>query len=361
MTTANLDAYNLATVNLDGEIHEDVMSKIWDISKIPLPFTDLIGSGSHSNQYSSWRMKKLNAQNFSNAVLDGADATGNNDTKTGRRVGNHSQISTKEVYVSTRANKVNTIGYANALAEQLTDRQQELRRDVEGMALLNQASVEMTDSVVGKSAGLPAWLTNADIDGNAAATNNVNTDGGWAPGGWDSTPGDGLVAAATPGTPEALTETKVRDVVESVYIQGGNPMYAMSTTSVKRKFSEYLFSASARIASLVADGGGEASERKASGSVDVFLTDFGTLKLVPNRLQPSVGAAPATHDNDAMYIIDPMYLELSYLQGYTVDALGKSGLSDKRMMSVDWMLKCFNWDALGMIPDIDPTASVTYS
>ena len=53
MATTNLDAYNLKNVNLDGLIHEDVMSQIWDISQIPLPFTERAGSGSHSNQYFS--------------------------------------------------------------------------------------------------------------------------------------------------------------------------------------------------------------------------------------------------------------------------------------------------------------------
>ena len=364
MSSSNLDAYDLATVNLDGVIHEDVMSRIWDVSQIPLPFTNMIGSGSHDNQYFSWRVDKLQSQNFANAVVDGADASGTNDVKNGRRIGNHSQISDKEVYVSHRAQEVNTIGYANALAYQVTRRQQELRRDVEGMALLNNASVEGTDTVAGEAAGLAAWLTTADIDGNAAATNNVSRGVGGADGGWDATATDSLVAAATAGTPEALTETKVRDVVQSVYEQGGGNgssfgLTAMTTPAVKRKFSEYLFTSSARIASLIADGGGSASEREGSGSVDVFLTDYGTLQLVPNRLQPSFGADPAVHDNDAMFIIDPSLLELSYLQGYRVDPLAKTGLSDKRQMSVDWSLCVKNWDGLGGIFDIDPTAAVT--
>ena len=157
-------------------------------------------------------MDKLQDQDFDNKAVDGADASGN-DTKTGRRVGNHSQISTKYVQVSKRAGNVNTIGYANELAKQVTDRQQELRRDVEGMALLNNGSVEGTDTVEGEAAGLAAWLTTADVDGNAAATNNVVRGVGGADGGWDDTPGNGLVAAATAGTPQALTETAVRDVV----------------------------------------------------------------------------------------------------------------------------------------------------
>jgi hypothetical protein len=361
MSASNLDAVNLTDVNLNGLIREDVMSKIWDISKINLPYTDLAGTASHDNTYHSWLVDKLQAQNFDNAVEDGADATGTNDAKVGRRIGNHSQLSTKEVYVSTRADEVDTIGYANELARQITERQQELRRDVEGISLLNQGSVKSAVGVAPLTAGLAAWLTNLDVDGNAVTTgDNVYVGAGWIPGGWDETPGDSLVAAATPGAPEANTETKVRDVVESVYTRGGNPTVAMSTPAVKRGFSEYLFTSSARIASLIADGGGDASQRQGSGSVSVFLTDFGTLKLLDNRLQPSVGADPAVHDNDAMFILDPTLVNISYLQGYRVEPLAKTGLSSKRMMSVDWDSCVSNWDGLGMIPDIDPDLAVTF-
>ncbi|MCP4465867.1 MAG: DUF5309 domain-containing protein, partial [Halieaceae bacterium] len=301
MSTTNTDAYDLKIAAADGVIHEDVMSKIWDISQIPLPFTDMIGSGSHDNQYFSWRADKLKDQVFDNAAVDGAAASGVNDADTGFRIGNHSQISTKEVSVSTRAQEVNTIGYANKLAYAVTKSQKQLRRDVEGMALLNQASVEGTSSVAGRAGGYYAWMTNDSIDGTTT-TGNVSRASDGADGGWNAS--TKLVDAATPGTPEALTETKSRDVVENVYNQGGNVDTAMSTPAVKRAFSEYLFTSSARIASLIADGGGAASERQGSGSVDVFLIYFGSLKFVLYCLQPSFGADLAVHDIDAMLMID---------------------------------------------------------
>lgn len=354
MSTTNQDAYDLASANLNGVIHESVMNQIFDVSRIPLPFTDMIGTTTHSNPYHSWRTDKLSAADTTNAVIDGADA-GADESVTGRRIGNHSTISTKQVFVSHRANAVDTIGYANELAYQVTRRQQELRRDVEAQLLANQASVEATSSVAGRSAGLPAWLTTVGIDGTATTENVDAQNGATGDGGWDDTAGNGLVAARTPGTTRALTETMLRDTVQSVYEQGGEVSVAMTTPAVKRKISEYLFSSSARIATPVADGGGEASMREASGAVSVFLTDFGTLQLVANRLQPAYDT-----DNDAVYLIDPNMLEVSYLEGYRVDPLAKNGLSDRRIMSVDWSLVCRNWDGLGAVFDIDPTAAMTF-
>ena len=128
MSTANLDSADLKGVLVNGLINEDVMNKIWDISKIPLPFTDMIGSGSAGNEYKEWTQDTLAAPDPTNAVVDGSDATGD-DTQTGARVGNHHQISDKVVRVSYRADASDTIGRSRELSYQITRRQQELRRD----------------------------------------------------------------------------------------------------------------------------------------------------------------------------------------------------------------------------------------
>ena len=140
MADFNLDSADLKGVLRGGLIREDVMNKIFDISRIPLPFTDMVGSGSHKNEYCEWTTDELAQPDVANAVIDGDDATGN-DTRTGSRVGNHSQISDKIVRVSYRADASDTIGRAKELAYQLMRRQQELRRDVEAIALENQGSV----------------------------------------------------------------------------------------------------------------------------------------------------------------------------------------------------------------------------
>lgn len=356
MSTSNLDASNLFLVSEDGLIREDVMNKIFDISRIPLVGMDMFGSESHDNQFFEWTVDRLGDAETDTQVVDGADLTGD-DSKSGRRMGNHSEIITKIVQVSTRAQEVNTIGFANALAYQITERQKELRRNQEATIWSNNASVRGTSSVAGVTAGLAAWLVNdTDIEGNAT-TGNVHREAGGSDGGWDDTVTDSLVAASTPGTvPVAGTETIVRDVVQSIFEKGGDASVAATTPAVKRKFSEYLFTSSARIASLIADGGGGASEREGSGSVDVFLTDFGTLKLVANRLQPAYDT-----DNDIMFILDPSLISVSFLQGVRVEPQAKTGLSDKRQMSMDWGLKVSNWDGLGYIADIDPDAAFTFS
>jgi hypothetical protein len=270
-------------------------------------------------------------------------------------VGNHSEIRTKRVPVSTRAQAVDTIGYANELAYQITERQKELRRDVEATALSNNGSVEGTDAVAGVTAGLNAWITSVDVDGNAAANPNVVRGVGGLDGGWDLVAGNSLVAGATLGTGRAITETLIRDVCEGIYDKGGEAMTLMVVPKLKRQISEYMFTSSARVATMINDSpGGSAPERSAQGSVDLIITDFGSVKIVPNRLQPMYAA-----DNCTAFVIDPAYVSLSYLSGYQVEPLAKTGLSDVRMMSVDWALCVKNWDGIGGIADVDPALAMT--
>lgn len=339
---ANADNWSgakLKGVAFGGLIREDVMNQIWDISNIPLPFTDQISSDSSSNSYTEWTTDKLAAPDINNAVIDGSDATGNN-AKGGARVGNQCQISVKNVVVTDRAGAEDTIGRANELAYQVMERQKELRRDREAIYLTQQASqADNGDDTPGKLGGFFAWLTT-----------NVSRGATGANGGFSN----GVVAAPTPGTPRALSETMIRDVAQSVYQQGGNPSLLMSTPTLIRKLSEYMFTSSARIATMTSDVGQSPGAKIAQGSVNVFVTDFGvTLEMVANRLQPVV-----TGDVVNVGIIDPEYVRETFLQGYQTKELAKTGLTEKRLMSVDGSLKVLNEAAHGVIADITQTAAV---
>ncbi len=348
MSTANLDSADLKGVLVGGLIREDVMNKIWDISRIPLPFTDMIGTGSAKNEYKEWTTDELAAPDVTNAVIDGSDATGNN-TAVGARVGNHHQISDKVVRVSYRADASDTIGRAKELSYQLMRRQQELRRDVEAISLENQASVADTGTVAGKVGGFPSWIVTNYTPRTGAAVGGFDNGGG----------GTTVTTAFTEADAEAaLTESEVRDMVELVYNEGGNVTKMMTIPGLVRKFSEYLFTSSARVATLMSDQGKSRDKAAALGSVNVFVTDFGTLDMVPNRLQQKQ-QTQATDDSCIVFYIDPEYVSLCYLKGYRTDTLAKTGLAENRQMSVDWTLIVNTEKAHAMSTDIDFTAAVT--
>jgi len=343
MATTNLDSADLKAVQAGGLIREDVMNKIWDISNVPLPLTNMIGKGTAENEYEEWTTDVLAAPNLANKVVDGSNQNTTNDTRTGNRLGNHCQISVKTVQVSSRADSSDVIGTTRALSYQVMQRQKELRRDVEAIALTGQGSIaDDGATIAGQTAGLAAFMSQ---NKNMGAT-------GLVPGFINGTK---LITAVTQGTKRALTETMVRDMCEQIYKLGGDPSIMMSVPGVIRKFSEYCFTSSARIATLTSETGQSETASTAKGAVNVFVTDFGvTLDLIPNRLQQDVGASVAN-----VFILDPPTIGMDYLRGYQTEPLAKVGLSEVRMMSVDWQIHVFADDANGIIGDIDYTVPVT--
>ncbi len=332
MATTNIDGYDLKGIETGGFINEDVMQRIWDVSKIPLPFTDMVGSNRHKNSYFEWVKDKLRQPNVNNAEVDGADAA-NFVAETGERVGNHSQISTECIATSHRADASDTIGYAKQLAYELTKGQQNIRRDVEAIALYNQASAPGDSSTPGKTGGLPSWIETNVINGTA--------------GGYQH--GSGVTAEAVPGAAAALSFQDVKDAVMGVYKEGAESTVLMSSPEVISSLSTYLFDNEARIATLTSDQGAPATAKAtALGAVNVVVTDFGTLRLVSNRLQPKDASG-----TDFVFILDPEYLSLSYLEGYRTDKLAKTGLSEKREISVDWGLRVHVEEAQAMICGVD--------
>src|SRR4051812_33125549 len=269
MSTANLDSADLKATSGGGSVREDVMKRVWQVDNIPLPFTDRIKSGTADQEYTEWTIKELAAVDLNNAVIDGADVTGNN-TKTGIRQGNHCQESVKVVRVSDRAVASDTIIYDNELAGQLADRQKEEKRDIEGISLSQQASVaDDGNTTAGKSAGLGAWLIT-----------NISAGATGAHPGFQA--GTKLVTAPTPGTKRALTEALLDTVTLSVYNNGGdedNRLAVMMRPPVKTLFSDYAYGNTAKIAAL---------QRQVSGDQGQAIGPVGHRR--PGFRQPGRGA-----------------------------------------------------------------------
>jgi hypothetical protein len=343
MATADYwSSADLKGIAFNGFVNEEVMQQIIDILDIDLPFTQMISSDSVNNSYTEWTQYTYDAPDVTNAAVDGEDAA-QNDAKGGARVGNQCQISKKVVAVTSRARNSDVIGTTDEFSEQLMRQTEQLRRDVEAISLTNQASqADNGDDTPGLIGGLNSWLVTNTERGTLGA------DGGFA---------DGVVSAATLGTPEALTETKIRNVCQGIYEQGFDPSIMMARPSVIRLVSEYMFTDAARIG-LQQTETGKSGPSTAVGSVKVFITDFDVeLMFTPNRLQPYMDGATAT--NDSMFILTPSMLRHGYLYNYKTEPLAKQGLADRSQVSVDWTLKVLAEQAQGVIADIDATTAMT--
>ena len=335
MSTTNFDRFDLAT---EGDnVREDLTDVIYNISPTEVPFQANAGRGNADQTLHEWQIDELAAVDTGNAAIDGADF-GADSSDPAQRIGVFCQISIKYIAVSRRANIVNKAGRKSELAYQIAKKGKELRRDVEAIATLNQATLQGNSTTASLTAGLGAWI----------ATNTFRGVGGADPtlsGGTFGQP----TTAATDGTPEALSETNMLQVLRECYIAGGNPNMMMCGTTVKQRFSNYMFTANARIATQRQDQGPvNRGGVSVVGAVDVYVSDFTVLDVVPNRFQ---------RERD-FWILDTEYWEISYLDGYKTETIAKIGDAERRHILVDWCVSSHNEAASGVVADVDETTAM---
>lgn len=342
MSTSNFDRYdlaggdNLTTERMHDNVREDLTDVITNIAPTQTPFQSGIGSGSCSNTRFDWLIDDLGAVDGSNARIDGADA-GADTSSAAVRVSNHCQISDKPIKVSGRAEVVNKAGRRRETAYQLMKAGKKLKRDLETIITGNQASLAGDSSTAGLTGSLRAWIeTNVQLD----ATSGAN-------GGYNAT--TGVVDAATDSSAQqALSMSDVDSVILGCYNEGGEPDTIMVSPTMKSKLSDFLFTSSARIATLQRETPGT-SQATAVGAVDVYVSDFGVLKIIPNRFQ---------RDRD-VFILDMSLWRLDYLRRYRTNNLAKTGDAENKQLLVDYGLRSWNEKGSGVVADVDPAADVT--
>lgn len=360
-----LDAQaDLAGVVVGGAVNEDLMQKIWDISRIPLPGLDRIGRGRVTADKFDWVRDRLAAaatnQWVENATY-AASASGVTDfassaTAALNRFRNYIQISVKAIAISDMADAVSSVGNSGSLAYNLIVAQRELMRDIEfSIFNSNVASVAGNAATTASATATYASIIDTVAGSGPVANDTFSQAGsGITQGGWTGAVWAALTGTATAG---ALTETLVRTAVKNLYKNGAcdhsKALVAMTSPDVKQLMSEYMFTSSARIGSLVKETGDD--NGRAVGSVELFQTDYGLLELVPNRFMSTL---TLTNAFSCLWIFDPMQMELVYLRGPTTSAGAKQGLVDVRWTSAYWGTR-FHPEALAGIVGIDATAAMT--
>lgn len=334
--TGSHDRYDL---NVTGQMaREDLMDTIFQVSREETPFISNIGKEKASNTLKEWTLDALATPSSTNKQIDGFEFTADSQ-ETPQRVSNYCQISAKQIRVTRRANLMNTVGGKKELARLVAKRGVELKRDMEAVLLKNEVAAPGTATAAPTTAGVPAWLTtNTDRGATGADPDLSSTTYGYPD------------TAASDGTDRALSEATVHSIVRQCFAAGGRPDILMCGLQVKQRFSNYMFSSSARIATPYQDHG--ASKKKGLtvvGSVDVWVSDFGTLDIVPNYVQRE----------DDFFVLDTEYWALGTLDPMHVESMGKKGDAEDRMLVVDYCLVSKNEAASGVIADIDETLAMT--
>lgn len=298
---------------------ESLHDKIWMLDKDEFPVLSSIGSGSAKAMREEWQTDALGNADSTNAQLEGDDTTATAVTPT-VRVANRLQILKRSFTISeseeeiVKAGRDSEIGYQTMLAGR------RLKMDLESIILKNQASNAESGTAPRRMGGLLAWLTT-----------NVSRGTTGGSGGYSGSD----VVAATNGTQRTFTETLLKNVIKAAWDAGGSP-----STIVMSSAHKQLASAFAGIATQYQQAQGKVATIVAAA--DRYVSDFGTLTLVPDRYN-------STRDVE---VIDTGMLSMLWLRKFKRVELARTGDARKFHIIGEVTLKVNNEAAHAVVADL---------
>lgn len=298
-----------------SHIREDLSKVITNISSVDVPFTNSLEKTKASSTKHEWLAETLRAPGV-NAAVEGSDAP---DTALvgPARLNNTSQVFVGTVMISSTLQAVDTAGGGkDELTRQGLKTIKEIKRDVEFALVGPSASSSGSPRRLG---GAEAWIkTNALHGANGSTAGFTN----------------GNVGAITGGTQRALTEAMFLNMLSGVWQQGGDAPKVMANGLLKQRLSTF--------------NGGSTRFAKAEGgtvtqAIDVYKHDFGTSDIIPNRFMSTT----------TVIAYDPSLWAIAVLNDWKKEELGKTGLSQKIMISTELTLECRSEAGNGKIADLN--------
>ena len=296
---------------------EDLADIIYNIDPFETPFVSGIERVKVTATNHEWQTQALGATNSVNSVLEGDDATTDTVTAT-VRLGNILQISDKVARVTGTQQAVRHAGRGSEMDYQMMLKGRELKRDMETIVLQNQPKATGGVATPRALASVLAWM----FSNTSKGTNGADP----------SSLGNGLSSRAD-GSMRAFTESLLKSVLQSAWVNGGQPDTILVGGFNKQNFSSFTGRASPIE---------QAASRKIVAAVDVYESDFGRLKVVPDRFMRA---------RDCLVLQMDMWA-LATLRNMQPTDLAKTGDSDQKQILTEYTIEARNEKSSGIVADL---------
>lgn len=299
-------------------IREDLTDVIYNISPTETPFMTGIGRTKAEQTLHEWQTDTLAAA-AANAQLQGDDISSFDAVTATTRLGNNTQISRKTVVIADTEEAVRKAGRKSEIAYQVAKKGKELKRDIENTLIgTNQAKLTGNSTTAPLTATVLSWVK----------TNTSKASDGSDPAAADGT------GTRTDGTTRAFAESQLKTVLQNIFTNSGDePEMGMMPANQKQVASAFTGNSTRRI---------DADEKKLVAVIDVYVYDFGTIRLVPNRFM-------RTRD---VIVVNSDLWALAWLRPIKLVDLAKTGDAEKKMMVGEYALEARNEAGSGGVFDL---------
>lgn len=310
-------------------LKESLSDRIYNVDPSETPMVSMFGRGPRAKQtLEEWQTDGFRAP-ASNKHVEG-DAASYTTPSATVRVGNYTQILRETASTSGTIEAVDKAGRKSEMAYQIMKKGVEIRMDLEYGVTQAQAADAGGGSTARAFASLNAWVkTNTDF----------NSSGGADPV-WTSGVPTGVRAD---GTQRAFTETILQSVLQSGYTNGAKfkvLMVGPYNKSVVSKTFNGIVTRNFDLSNV------DPRPTAAIAAIDVYVHDFGVVRVVPNRIQ---------RERDG-WLLDPEYAEMRDLRPFHTTKLAKTGDSDQKMVLCETTLAVLNEKAFGLAADLTTAA-----
>jgi hypothetical protein len=316
---------NTTTVFDIKGVREELSNIIYNISPEDTPFMSNAGRESVENTLYEWQRDVLAAAVSTNAQIQGDDITTSDAVTATVRMGNRTQILRKVLVVADTVEAVSKAGRKSELAYQITKRSAEIKRDIEKNFLDNVGAVAGNTTTAPKTGTMGATI--GSIDGTNVSMGATGT---------NPTDATTFTDPRNDGTQRAFTEALLKTVLSGVWTNGGSPDTIMLGPTQKAVASGFAGIATKTYSQ------GEPRPAAIIGAADVYVGEFGTYSIVPNRFQ---------RDRDA-WVLDFEYVAIVYLRPFQVKDLAKTGDAEKKLLVTECGLKVYTDFGHGLVADL---------
>ncbi len=322
-----------------GNVPEKVINQLFNIDPTEVIFQSRIEQDTQASGKHEFIEESLNPPDKDNARIDGVDNT-DDSTNQGVRKFSWCQLTGRGITLGSQAESSDGFGNITKFGRQLRNRTNETRRDREASYLSENASVEGVEgTTAGKSAGFFAWVET-----------NTSFGAGGSDGGFSGT----TVSSPTPGTTRALSETDISTVHEQAFTAGGNIDCFQMIPALKTKWTNFMFTSSARIGAIYTPTQAGGDGATAIGSIQMYESNWGAVEVKANRIMQEEAA-----DRTNLALVDSSMWANSVQFDVRAERLAKTGHANKWLVESSWTLLALNEKASAAVRDVDQTADMT--
>ena len=294
-------------------IREDLSDVIYNIAPMDTPFMSGCSKTTADNTFFEWQVDSISAGS-ANRKIEGDDSIAADARVLPTRLGNYCQISQYVNQTSGTDQVMNYAGHGKHQAYQLAKNAKRMKRDMESMLTQNIIRNAGDATEARATAGIPAWINTAHVaggSGGSAAAGSLGT-----------------TAMVNNTSTAACSEANIKATIKECYDAGGSPDMMLVPSNVKQTIS-----ALSQSVSELRTAANKEAPASVVAAVDVYVSDFGTFKIVPDRNLAADGPGSVAAN---VFFLDMDFWAISWLRPFQTVELAKTGDSVKQLLVAEY-------------------------